>query len=346
MISLSTGLPGAGKTLYTITYVKDLAEKENRQVFYSGIKDLSLDWQEIEPEKWSECPPGAIVVIDECQRIFRPRRSDTKVPAYVSALETHRHNGLDIFLITQHPMLMDASVRRLTERHWHICRRFGMQRSSIFQFESCKDQPLTQTATAQRLEWSFPRQSFDYYKSAEVHTVKRRLPMQYYLMFIIPLIFLAIVWYIYNRYYTGKSVVTPPAAAEKLTGDTRQKPNGDKKSITVAEYLDQNVPRVTGLAYTAPIYDKITEPDEAPVPVACLSSKARGCKCYSQQATLLDMPQSLCQQIVEHGFFRSFGNRTTAANADKSKSDILSDTSRTSGLIEATQALPADRPRI
>jgi len=51
MITLITGLPGNGKTLYTISFVKALAEKENRPVFYSGITDLALDWTEIEPEK-------------------------------------------------------------------------------------------------------------------------------------------------------------------------------------------------------------------------------------------------------------------------------------------------------
>lgn len=71
---------------------------------------------------------------------------------------------------------MDANTRRLTERHWHISRRFGVQRTTIFQFESCNDQPLANTATAQRLEWKYPKEDFKYYKSAEVHTVQPRIP--------------------------------------------------------------------------------------------------------------------------------------------------------------------------
>jgi hypothetical protein len=101
MINLSTGLPGAGKTLFTIAFVKELADKEKRPVFYSGITDLALDWQEIDAEKWMDAPDGALIVIDECQRIFRPRGSAAKVPEYVSALETHRHKGLDLFLISE-----------------------------------------------------------------------------------------------------------------------------------------------------------------------------------------------------------------------------------------------------
>ncbi|WP_301103123.1 hypothetical protein [Propionivibrio sp.] len=79
--------------------------------------------------------------------------------------------------------------------------------------------------------------------------------------------------------------------------------------MTPADYVAAYQPRVQCLAYTAPIYDKLTEPDEVPLPTACLSSKNRGCKCYSQQATLLDMLQELCQQIVNNGFFQAFGNK-------------------------------------
>ncbi|WP_301103115.1 zonular occludens toxin domain-containing protein [Propionivibrio sp.] len=329
MISLSTGLPGAGKTLYTIAYVKDLAEKENRPVFYSGIKDLVLDWTEIEAEKWMDCPEGAIIVIDECQRLYRPRGNGSKVPDYVSALETHRHKGHDIFLVTQHPMLVDSNVRRLTERHWHISRRFGMHRTTIFQYESCKDQPLAKIADAQRLEWKYPREVFSYYKSAEVHTVKRRLPMQYFLMFIIPVMIAGLVWYFVQRHYKNGEIVIPGTEqlTQKSPGSKSEKAAVPEKSkiMTPTDYVSAYQPRVQGLAYTAPIYDKLTEPDEVPIPTACLSSKNRGCKCYSQQATLLDMPQDLCQQIVKNGFFQAFGNKGRGAGqlvrSDALKSD-------------------------
>lgn len=319
MIYLNTGLPGHGKTLYTIAYVKQLAEKDHRPVFYSGIKDLALDWTEIEAEKWMDCPDGSIVVIDECQTIFRPRGRAAQVPEYVSALETHRHKGIDIFLITQHPMLIDSNVRRLTERHSHISRRFGMQRSTIFQFESCKDRPLDNTTTAQRLEWKFPVEAFNYYKSAEVHTVKRRLPMQYALMFIVPLIVGALIWFFINRHYQDGKFVSPnlPAASSsdlqvhKSTSAPGATP--DKiKPMTTAEYINAYQPRIEGLAYTAPIYDKVTEPTEAPIPAACIESTKQGCKCYSQQGTKLDMPQMLCSQIVKNGFFQSFGKKPDA----------------------------------
>ena len=47
MITLITGQPGAGKTLFTLQFVRELAEKEKRTVHYSGIKDLRLPWLEL-----------------------------------------------------------------------------------------------------------------------------------------------------------------------------------------------------------------------------------------------------------------------------------------------------------
>lgn len=48
MITLTTGVPGSGKSLYTISQVKEKAEKENRPVYYSGITDLKLPWVEMD----------------------------------------------------------------------------------------------------------------------------------------------------------------------------------------------------------------------------------------------------------------------------------------------------------
>jgi zona occludens toxin len=72
--------------------------------------------------------------------------------------------------------------------------------------------------------------------------------------------------------------------------------------MSTAEYLGSHQPRVSGLEYTAPAYDDVTKPVRAPFPAACLANKSR-CGCYSQQGTRLDVPDSICLQIVAGGFF-------------------------------------------
>ena len=85
-----------------------LMEREdlkNRPLFVDGIPDLKIEHFSL-PENcdmttWHEwVPTGAILVIDECQRIFRPRSAGSKVPEFVAQLETHRHKGIDFFLMT------------------------------------------------------------------------------------------------------------------------------------------------------------------------------------------------------------------------------------------------------
>ena len=105
MISLITGLPGSGKTSLMVYMLMTRKDLQNRPLYVDGIPDLKIPHQEI-PEgcdmtTWYEwAPTGAILVIDEAQRIFRPRPAGAKVPQYVQELETHRHKGIDIFILT------------------------------------------------------------------------------------------------------------------------------------------------------------------------------------------------------------------------------------------------------
>ena len=59
-------------------------------------------------------PDGSVYFLDEAQNIYRPRSSASKVPESVAAFEVHRHKGLDFFLITQNPRLIDANIRAIS----------------------------------------------------------------------------------------------------------------------------------------------------------------------------------------------------------------------------------------
>jgi zona occludens toxin len=113
MITMLTGLPGNGKSLYMLDWILRWSKAENRPVYYSGIvfTELGLqgpfaEWVEFQPMEWNLCPPGAIVLIDECQRIFRNRSINAVAPKFVTDLETHRHLGIDLVFVTQHQCLL------------------------------------------------------------------------------------------------------------------------------------------------------------------------------------------------------------------------------------------------
>ncbi len=68
MIYLVTGVPGSGKTLFSIGMIHDWL-KEGRQV-YADIEGLNIDGVEAAPDDWRDNPEGSVVVYDECQQKF------------------------------------------------------------------------------------------------------------------------------------------------------------------------------------------------------------------------------------------------------------------------------------
>jgi zona occludens toxin len=325
MIYLITGVPGAGKTLYALNFVKALAEKDKRQVFYSGIRDCILPWTDLDPEfvkgerrpgaeKWYELPASSMVVIDECQEVFRPRGQGAKVPAWVAELETHRHKGLDIFLITQHPMLMDSNVRRLVGIHFHVVRAFGMHRSTVHEFQGAKENCDKSRADSIRHDFKYPVESFGWYKSAEVHTHKRRIPMRLLFFVLIPFLLAALSYGLYSKmwkYASGSGAadrITGKAAPDKGAGVApgASHPGGaGGRKLSVAEWFEDFQPRISSLAFTAPRYDEVMRPVRVPFPAACVKSGSR-CSCYTDQATKIQVAAEICLEIVANGYFQDF----------------------------------------
>lgn len=331
MINLTTGAPGAGKTLYTLYYVQQLAEREGRTVYYSGIADLKVPgWIELEdPAKWYDMPAGSIVIIDECQRLFRPRGSGSAVPEYVSRLETHRHAGLDLFLITQHPMLVDNNVRRLCGTHRHVVRSFGMQRCTVHEWGSVKEQCDKSRADSVRHEVSYPKHVFGWYKSAEVHTVKRRIPGRVWLLLCLPFVLAALV---YSGYRTlsdygdaGGVVKASGGVPGGLPAGAAPTGAGVPRAVPVVasgpDWFAERQARIPELPHTAPIYDAVTAPRQAPVPSLCMQMGAK-CKCYTSQATVLGVSESICRQIVERGYFMDWQEPGPAAQGVRSVTQV------------------------
>lgn len=314
MINLITGLPGSGKTLFTLNDVKKLSESKQsislgRQVFYHGIPDLLLPWELLnDPSTWHELPHGSIIVIDECQTTFRPRGAGSAVPKFVSELETHRHKGFDLFLITQHPMLIDGNVRKLVGRHMHVKRFLGFPKSTIHEFQQTRDNVDKTTKGSIENQFFYPKDSYKWYKSANIHTVKKRIPMRIFLMILLPIICVSALYFAVKHIGNfGKTpeelngLYTKPSILQPINPNTPQ--NIDKIDVDNMTFIEAHTPQVEGLAYTAPIYNEVTKPITAPYPAMCMLSKSKGCNCYSQQGTKLSVPKNLCQEFVDNGFF-------------------------------------------
>ena len=204
MLGLYTGAPGAGKTLKMLN--DHLAHSDgSRPIYVFGVEGLvpSDKWLPLEDAKdWAKCPYGSLVLVDEAQAVFRPRRPGDPLPDYVSAAETHRHLGLDLYMTTQYPMLIDAHLRRLVSDHQHLVNVWGLKgRSSVFEWDEAQDDPKDPRARklARKFMFKYPKDVYALYKSAQVHTKKPRVPKWF--KFGIPAIGLVIGASGYYAYY-------------------------------------------------------------------------------------------------------------------------------------------------
>lgn len=324
MIYLFTGVPGAGKTLNAIKFITQDETFQNRPVYYYNVKGLALDWVELQHEKdaelsvfnWHELPHGAVVLIDECQSVFPQRGPRQEVPAHVSELNTHRHLGIDIVIVTQHPKLIDAAVRRLVGCHYHFERAFGFNRSRRLHWQECtddtKDYHNRQLAAAKNVK--FDKKIYGLYKSAEVHTHKAKVPPK--LIFAVCLLLACIAGISYvvvgfeDRHLEASGTPKVEESALKQASKfTRAQPEtqGFKPYFPLdpVEYLKVFKPRIEGLAHTAPIYDQLNKPVSSPETICLRIHKDTGaeCKCFTEQATRLAVPLSRCNSLIDDGLY-------------------------------------------
>lgn len=310
MIYLHTGQPGAGKTLFTIAHLMEVSEKEQRPVYYNGITDCKVPgWIELEKaEEWHKLPAGAIIVIDEAQRVFRPRGNGSAVPEHVEKLETHRHLGVDIYVITQHPMLLDSNLRRLVGLHRHVMRMFGTKAAKVHEWQQVKDQCDKTRKDSVSRTFRYPPKVFELYKSAERHTHKSRIPPRVFFLLAMPFLVAACCWYLWHWMQAKQK---PATQAAQVVG-TANAPGASGVPAGVQSqgvgWFDARQPRVATLAHTAPVYDEVTKPVRAPYPAACVASKSR-CQCYTQQGTKLGVEEGLCRSIAADGFFVAWEDR-------------------------------------
>lgn len=313
MIHLITGIPGASKTLNVIAYIDSNSDFKNRPVFYIRIKELTLPWIELDENgirDWQALPDGSIVVIDEAQYLFPTRDPKKPLPEFILALSEHRHRGFDFFVLTQSPMLLDAGFRRFVGKHWHFERVFGMQSAKRFEWEKCQsdvdDFFVRKQAVITRIP--FNKKYFGVYKSAEIHTVKRKIPLKVFAPFLLLAVIVGAGWWHFHDRFSSPTI---EPVKEKINETIQPSSiglnafNSEKKNrpLTQAEYLELNTPRIADIPSSAPIYDELTKPRTFPK-MQCMRSESTGfCQCYTQQASQLNISQPACNSIVDHGYF-------------------------------------------
>lgn len=328
-ISLFTGILGTGKTNLAVDKLANDKELQGRPLYVDGVPDLKIPHEQIPEghsmEDWHVwAPTGAILFIDEAQRIFRPRANGSKVPPHVAALETHRHKGIDIFVVTQHPRLIDANLKSFVEHHYHISKTFLGRK--LIKWVGCKNPDNSADyKSGTKIPYRLKKRSFELYQSAEEHT-KIKAPIPWVFWFF--LITLFVTGYFIYKSYTGiveplekpkvEAVAAEPlGAAQADTGGAGALPPPSKVGLSVDDYVS----RIPERPETKPMYDNVRQVQTFEFPNMCIQRESTGdCKCYSHQATVIkDIPKEFCKEYVENGIFNPYQARTDSRSQPASK---------------------------
>ena len=309
-ITLVTGTPGAGKTLHAVsTLLPAFAAQQvgdtKRRILVDGIKDLIVDHDLMPPtvysamtEKitcegegvltwWEWCKPGDVIVIDEVQRMWRPRGNGSKVPQMIAELETHRHRGVDFIIITQHPMLLDQNVRRLVDRHIHIRRMWGGNRAVRYEWDHCSSPD--KVGDAGKSYWPYPKDAFKYYKSAELHTKQGGKAPAALFIFSLAVVALPIAAYFGVSGVTGMLSPVPKDAhlsASKATMPATAKQAAKQETVSVAS---GPVAAVVPAAVPAAPADKTTI-----IYQGCIATVTR-CQCFTTDGLAAKVEDAICR---------------------------------------------------
>lgn len=328
MITIITGTPGAGKTLYTIsklllglvgTKITQEVDGETREfprTIYTNIRGLMIDHEFIDGSNsgglrnWHEwAKPGAIIVFDEIQKVWTPRANGSAVPPDIQALETHRHMGVDFILITQGLMLTERNLAMLCNRHLHVRRVGNMPFAVVYEWDHAS-RTLMYAKAVNKKPWRYDKKVFKLYKSADLHTKQKRS---------IP----GLVWFILLGFIAmailGPTVaqrmharMNPEQAAAQAKADAKPAAQAAAGPVAAApsqtKTIDDRVdwvPRVSSKPESAPVYDDLRKVAAMPV-VSGAICNSKGCRCVTQQGTSAGLSDAECKAWLDNPPFDAY----------------------------------------
>lgn len=312
MITLITGSPGTGKTAALVQLLGELGK--DRALYVHGIPDLKIPHEPLPtPEDWPDVvPDGSIVVIDEVQTVWRPRGPGQKVPDHVAKLETHRHRGLDFYIITQGPNLLDSNVRALIGRHIHL-RDVGLLGRWWYEWPECADNCRTGWKNAPlKKRYKLPTKVFDQYKSASVHNKpKRSFPVAVVVALAAVMLTVGLAYKGYSMVAAkmsgapSESVPTAPASAPLPQQSREPMMTAARAPSQVPDERVDFIPRISDRPHTAPVYDDLRKVVRVPYISGALCVNGK-CKCYADKEYLPEVSSKACQQWADEKPFNPY----------------------------------------
>lgn len=292
MLTLITATPGSGKTLFCVGLILDYLKSDEPRFIYHNIIGLNIDspFLRLAPDDWREVPDGSIIFYDECQEIFPATGKAGRVDDQVlTDLETHRHRGIDIYFITQHPTFVHHHIRKLVTEHIHLYRAAGVSGAIRYLWSHVVLDPNDrgEQSRANSIIFRFNKEHFKLYKSTVLNTHKFRLPRKGW-YFIIAIFCIAVfVIYSLSDGLNSISSVPPVPPVKPLEGAKSQAATLPLPSATE---FDNPVSR--GHWASSPTI---------PAVAGCVHFPSRSkCLCYAKNGLQLDLSYAQCVSALTH----------------------------------------------
>jgi len=252
------------------------------------------------------------------------------LPDYINAVAQYRRKrGFDFWMITPHPSLIHVNIRRLIESpswHRHLKRTFGAEMVSELKFNYAENSCEKPGAGGggQVTMRAFPKEVYSWYQSASLHTAKRKLPKQVFVLGGALVATVLLGFFGYKQFRSNFEVNKPEQfTVSDAATNNRQLivTEPSRRPLTISEYFNQGMPRIPGMIHTAPRYDMLTRPVAVPRPHSCIKFGSNPCECKSQQGTKIVMSEATCMRIIKNGGV--FADWDTNRNVRSSDYDYL-----------------------
>ncbi|QAZ38212.1 hypothetical protein C1M51_01570 [Methylibium sp. Pch-M] len=147
-------------------------------------------------------------MIDEAQFVMPRGTLGRKPPYWLQAMEIHRHDGVDFLIITQHPRLIDTTVRALVGPHRHVRSVMGSPVCMVYAWEHASNPERFTNAT--KSQFIRRKSHYKLFHSAAAHVKPPTAGRS--VVLIVPLL-LAVLGYKAWAFYDGNK---PDSQAQQL----------------------------------------------------------------------------------------------------------------------------------
>jgi zona occludens toxin len=303
MLTLFTGAPGAGKTALMVDELARLFK--GRPIFAHGLEGLTIPHTDLSLEdvqKWHEIvPEGGVLVIDEAQRVWRPRGPGQKVPDHVAELETHRHRGIDVLITTQGPHLIDKNVRALVGRHVHL-RDVGVLGRRLYEWSECSENLAWRSATISKA-YKLPKRAFALYKSSSLHVKPVRTFPLMLAVAAASVVGLGVVGWMAWGIVFDRGPASSGGAASAQSGASKGSQSVGSRAPRLAPHSAQSLvieasPRLDSRPETAPRFDALRVVVRMPRIMGGFCAADLGCRCYIQDGLRAPISAAACAEWI------------------------------------------------